>query len=235
MTTETFSGLPAYLENLVELWEPVGSRVTCNPPPTDTDQDILVLLPKENLEVFNQELYANKWTSCSDREETDSPPVPPVGSSSDVWWAWGEAMNKWEATQDTYGTLADGESFESWRKEDINLIVTLDPEWFDKMMEACEVCKALNVMSKAERIAIHSKIVPKQTKVKLGQTNPCDEVALPSNQILNEVMDQAQAQGQSILGALAQQSSQWNMNALQNNIATWNNNWVTDAPLDNNF
>lgn len=28
-------------------YEPVGSRVTCNPPPTDTDQDYLVLVTDE--------------------------------------------------------------------------------------------------------------------------------------------------------------------------------------------
>jgi hypothetical protein len=33
--------------------EPVGSRVTCNPPPTDTDEDWLVLVAQENqLKMF---------------------------------------------------------------------------------------------------------------------------------------------------------------------------------------
>ena len=38
---------PFPLEDLLDLtieWEPVGSRVTCNPPPTDTDNDILCLV-----------------------------------------------------------------------------------------------------------------------------------------------------------------------------------------------
>ncbi len=32
------------LDEIAIKFEPVGSRVTCDPPPTDTDQDILVLV-----------------------------------------------------------------------------------------------------------------------------------------------------------------------------------------------
>lgn len=40
-------------------WEPVGSRVTCNPAPTDTDEDWLVLVKSMN--VFVDMSKPNGW------------------------------------------------------------------------------------------------------------------------------------------------------------------------------
>lgn len=40
---------------------PVGSRVTCNPPPTDTDQDILCLVEEDILEEFETYLMEENW------------------------------------------------------------------------------------------------------------------------------------------------------------------------------
>lgn len=53
--------LPDYLEDICEKWALVGSRVVCNPPPTDTDQDILVLVNRDNLSLMMSELRANRW------------------------------------------------------------------------------------------------------------------------------------------------------------------------------
>ena len=39
----------------------VGSRVTCNPPPMDTDQDILCLVDKDELDIFEDYLSDKGW------------------------------------------------------------------------------------------------------------------------------------------------------------------------------
>ncbi len=47
------SDLLEYLKKTCVLIEPVGSRVTCNPPPMDTDEDWLCLMPPEELTRLN--------------------------------------------------------------------------------------------------------------------------------------------------------------------------------------
>lgn len=53
--------LPDYLEDLCEAWALTGSRVICNPPPTDTDLDILVYCTKQQCPIFQEELLVNGW------------------------------------------------------------------------------------------------------------------------------------------------------------------------------
>ena len=58
--------LPDYIEDLCEKWALVGSRVTCVPPPMDTDQDILVLASIKGYDELEQELRANRWKEDGD-------------------------------------------------------------------------------------------------------------------------------------------------------------------------
>lgn len=48
--------LPAYLKELCLHVDLVGSRVTCNPPPTGTDQDVLCLIDDNQLDKLLQNL-----------------------------------------------------------------------------------------------------------------------------------------------------------------------------------
>lgn len=154
--------LPEYLTNLCEDWELVGSRVTCNPPPTDTDQDILVLVDKANTSTFLEELKANKWKACTGTKN-ERPEEEDFDDPDDYM----EALEKWlEDNDDTYGTLADGAAFASWRLGELNIILTQDEEWYDSFLVASEACRALNVLDKKKRIEIFQKVVPKQLPVK---------------------------------------------------------------------
>lgn len=167
--------LPNYLDNICETWEPVGSRVTCDPAPTDTDQDILVLLTKEQWPIFLEELQINHWEKCAGKQD-DMPPVPGPPSDFPSIQEWDAAMDLYEAALDkldSYGDIGDGASFEAWRLGELNLILTMDEFWFDKFMEASDCCKALNVMDKQERIAIFKRIVPEsKTVVKTSSYPP---------------------------------------------------------------
>lgn len=105
--------------------EPCGSRVTCNPPPTDTDRDYLV-------EV---KCYADYEQAIEIIMENG---FHPEGS-------------------DHYRN--SDFDFQSWRLGEINLIVTYK-EWFaSRHRTATTVCKSLNLMDKADRIALFQKIL----------------------------------------------------------------------------
>lgn len=49
----------------------VGSRVTCNPAPTDTDRDILVLCVEGELREVMQQIYDAGGDACGDKDYGD--------------------------------------------------------------------------------------------------------------------------------------------------------------------
>lgn len=102
-----------------------GSRVTCNPAPTHTDQDVLVLvksiasgavgLDRASYDALCHKLDADGWT---------------LGGSG---------------SQDA--------DFESWTKGDINLILVDSLDFYARHACATALCKHLNLLSKADRQA----------------------------------------------------------------------------------
>jgi hypothetical protein len=50
------------IKKLCLMFEPVGSRVTCNPAPTDTDEDFLCLIKLEDFNKLEETLYEDKYT-----------------------------------------------------------------------------------------------------------------------------------------------------------------------------
>lgn len=115
--------------------EPVGSRVSCNPPPMDTDEDFLVLVDEKNFEDTVYSLITSGW-------ELGGSDVCPVEEDNLV---------------DLYG-------FNSLKKQSpsghiVNFIITCSEEFFDKFMEATAICKEQNLLSKVERIKVFQKIL----------------------------------------------------------------------------
>lgn len=113
--------------------EKVGSRVTCSPPPMDTDEDFLVPVAQEDL----QDLAA-----CLDERgfELGGSEVVPAEDDNCV------------VGQDDFG-------FQSWKKGSINFILTCSEEFFDKFMEATRIAKEKNLLLKEERIALFQKVL----------------------------------------------------------------------------
>jgi hypothetical protein len=99
---------------------PVGSRVTCSPAPTDTDEDHLV------------------WVAILQRADEI---LVAAG------WVFGG--------NETSG----GNDFVSWRKDDVNLIVTDDMEFYGKFMLASNLAKRFNLLDKADRIALFQGVM----------------------------------------------------------------------------
>lgn len=104
---------------------PVGSRVTCSPPPTDTDEDFLLLV--EDLTEAVQKLKS-------------------IGFSTNMTAEQEEEYKKL--------SMVSGGRFKSLRFGDVNYIVTQSAFFFDRFMTATHICKTMNVMDKRQRIMI---------------------------------------------------------------------------------
>lgn len=99
---------------------PVGSRVTCNPPPTNTDEDWLCYV--KDVDVFVE--LAIK-------------------------------MGYYITSEDDY----EIEYFTSMRKEDVNLIITQESEFFNKFICASNLAKRFNLLHKDDRIALFQGVL----------------------------------------------------------------------------
>jgi hypothetical protein len=102
-----------------------GSRVMCNPPPSDTDDDYIVLVHSGSWAVLIDELKRDGW----------------ILGGSDFLHTAGDSM------------------FQSYTKGDVNLILTGDTSWYQKMLLATKTCMAINLLDKRERIIVFQAIV----------------------------------------------------------------------------
>jgi hypothetical protein len=107
----------------------VGSRVTCQPPPLTTDQDVLMLVGAGQLAETVQHLKRNGYTL-----EGSLP-------------------------ADTHNPIGHLELFASLRKGDMNFIVTEDQAFYKRFSTATELAKHLNLMLKDERIRLFQAVL----------------------------------------------------------------------------
>lgn len=111
---------------------PVGSRVTCNPPPTDTDEDYLVLVKDKGAAVRGLKSIGFEFSADPEK------------------MARYEAMNKtsrWSFTSLWFG--------------DVNYIVTDNIFFFERFLTATHVCRTLNLLKKEDRIMVFDAVMGK--------------------------------------------------------------------------
>lgn len=111
-------------------WQLVGSRVTCDPAPTDTDQDVLVHIDRSNADDF-------------------------VGAMEGIGFVV-ELGDGYAA--DALNQLYEGR-FQSYRHGNVNLIVTADEKFYKRFSAATSVAKRLNLIDKADRIALFQAVL----------------------------------------------------------------------------
>ena len=121
-------GLTA-LKAMCSIWEPVGSRVTCNPPPTDTDIDTLALLSDPSKMV--------------DAIQCVTPDA--------VGFEFGGSI----VEDPTRQTLR----FVSLKRGNENIILTACPEFAKRFLAASHVAKRLNLLHKADRVALFQAVL----------------------------------------------------------------------------
>lgn len=127
------------ISEMVDRMQPCGSRVTCNPPPMDTDEDYLLLIEADGggrdgpsgTRVSNLEYYLrqNGWEVGGSLPTDIEPPV------------------------------REDEKFRSWTYGPLNLIVSESATFFQRFMAATAICKRLNLMNKADRIAVFQAVL----------------------------------------------------------------------------
>lgn len=117
-----------------------GSRVTCDPAPLDTDMDFLVfILPPPIVDPFkarNEE--EGKVRTLMDILET--------------------AGYVWEGSSEHYQNVA-ADGFMSWRKGNVNLIVSASEFFVERHKCATALCKRLNLLNKPDRIALFQAVL----------------------------------------------------------------------------
>lgn len=119
------------IKKYIKAIEPVGSRITCVPAPTDTDQDYLVLCKSED--TFEETVNTLKWDMfeiCGDGDY-----VVPANEDEEI------------RGQPSY-------SFQSLRKGDVNYIITESSAFFEDFMRATVIAKQHNLLRKLERVAL---------------------------------------------------------------------------------
>lgn len=109
--------------------EACGSRVTCSPPPMNTDRDWLVLVAGDDWAAFCQALESSGWE---------------VGGSQ---------------IPNEANTLAPADRFNSFTLGEENIIATCSAEFFRKFMAATSVAKRLNLLDKEDRIALFQAVL----------------------------------------------------------------------------
>jgi hypothetical protein len=96
---------------------------------------------------------------------------PPVGTDTDyrvsvpkdervvasVVDILGSAGFQWESGEHYQNAAADG--FMSWRKDDVNFIVSSNSEWLRRHVAATALSKRLNLLSKSDRIALFQAVL----------------------------------------------------------------------------
>jgi len=113
-----------------------GSREICNPAPTDTDEDWLVLINPEDEEHFMG------WFEIGNRDD---------GAHIDD-------MNQWWELGGSHVVGRESE-FKSFRKGEFNIIMTSDPLFYKYFEAATSVAKKLNLLNKDDRIMLFNAVM----------------------------------------------------------------------------
>lgn len=120
-----------FLQGKCLKFELVGSRITCNPAPTDTDQDVLVLA---DLNTWGLHLEPLLVTGGFEKGGSDC--------------------------GDSAGYMGNTPlSFQSFTFGELNLIVTFDPEFYRRFMAATAVSKSLNLLDKTDRVMLFQAVL----------------------------------------------------------------------------
>jgi hypothetical protein len=108
---------------------PVGSRVTCNPPPTDTDEDFLVLV--KDMQSAVDGLKALGFEHSADPEKVE------------------KYIRLQETTQMRFTSLWFG---------DVNYLITDSEFFFERFLTATHICKTLNLLNKDDRVMVFEAV-----------------------------------------------------------------------------
>jgi hypothetical protein len=129
---------------------PTGSSIICDPPITNTDVDYLCLLSPKVLTPLEKELFAQNWFIGGSLENTQ------LKLSQNIFPEFTEELFP---PLKEYPDFFTGDGiFRSWKKGEINLILTCSPEYFSNFTKATRLAKKLNLLKKEDRISLFEAV-----------------------------------------------------------------------------
>jgi len=126
--------LVSRMDQLVFAAAPIGSRITCDPAPQDTDEDWLLLIAAPAKDDASALVNEN---------------------AHDVLRAAGFTQ---DGQPDFYTGKDEGE-FRSWRLGELNVVTTPSGEFYERFMTATHLAKRFNLLDKSDRIALFQVIL----------------------------------------------------------------------------
>ena len=112
-------------------YSPTGSYYICTPPVENTDRDFIVL-------VESYRYNAVLWSILS----------------GESWELGGSEISPAE-----YKLISGEYGFASWKKGNVNLIITTSEDFYNKFVHATEIAKKQNLLNKEDRVALFQKIL----------------------------------------------------------------------------
>lgn len=230
-TKNTLAAPAAYIDDEVEALEPyferilkTGSRVICSPPPEDTDEDYMLLLKDDKAAVKLEEYLVNlDWKIGGSLASNDS--------YKSVDWI----LNNEHTVTDN--GFSNEHLFHSWKKGHLNLLLTCNEQYFEDFTRATFLCKALNLVNKADRVTVFEALTrdvwPTNKKIKKLKSlrdymaeASWDMMATQTSQSATEIMNQHIENQNAVMQDMAWQ------NVLNPPVAIDMNGWQEQGSND---
>lgn len=117
-----------------------GSRVICSPPPTNTDDDYMLLVDIGIVPKLEEELLKDGYKlGGSFKVRMESGPLKEYPSVEEL-------------------TKEKGNVFHSYKKDVLNVIITASPEYYVNFKKATSLAIELNLLYKDARVALFHAI-----------------------------------------------------------------------------
>jgi hypothetical protein len=151
------------------IMEDIESRIIME----DIERALMDIVPMNEVElgILTETLQSQGCviTTCGSRVTCDPPPmdadrdflvVAPsgIGAVSTVVETLQKHGFTWEGDSEHYQNIAASD-FMSWRRDDVNLIVTASQEFARRHVAATGVCRLLNLMDKSHRVALFQAVL----------------------------------------------------------------------------
>lgn len=125
---------PVYAPNifLINCVEPVGSQITCNPPPplSESDFDWIVYVHKLDFEKFDKQMYDDKW-QCGGSKPED------MDIANGSFYSYTKVVGE----------------------VNHNIVATADYNFYMKFVRATVLAKKYNLLRKCDRIELFQAIL----------------------------------------------------------------------------
>lgn len=151
---------------------PTGSRIICSPPPTNTDEDYLLLVDTATVNKLEERLVQEGFIhggSFDSRVTQATIFSPEINTDNTIIYSASWDIKKYVSKHKKkilpdlteFPDLSNKDKlgiFHSWKKDDLNLILTCSVEYFENFSKATRLAKTLNLINKQDRIFLFEAI-----------------------------------------------------------------------------